>query len=108
MAVLFISDRVEAELDELWEASQDDAALFLVLMETLQDEPHIIEILNRPRVHHAHKPTFEIKQFAAMQRRGKNVLIIKVWSEQGQLSPFRGFLAHDSQRDEYSLLMVVN
>ena len=79
-----------------------------MLLESLIDEPQIIELLNRPEVHFAHKPPFETKLFAAMQKKGKNAYIIKVWDEEGQLLPYRCIYAHDPQRDRHHVLMIVD
>ena len=106
MADLFISEEAEQDLDALADWFPGTAALFDALLETLVDEPHIIEVLNRPQVHVKHKPTIEVKEFAAMQKQGKNVFILKVWDDNGQLSPYRCLYAHDPQRDRYHVLMI--
>lgn len=108
MADLFISDEAEEDLDNIAETLPDTAGFLDALFEVLIDEPHIVEVLNRPQLHHAHQPAIEIKKFGEMQRRGKNVFIIKVWEEDGTLSDYRCLYAHDPQRDRYHVLMIVN
>lgn len=108
MADLFISEEAENDLETIVDLFPDTVALFDALLETLIDEPHIIEVLNRPQVHVNHTPTIESKTFAAMQKHGKNVFILKVWDADGQLSPYRCLYAHDPQRDRYHVLMIID
>ncbi len=108
MADLFVSPAAERELDALFETDPETASLFDVLLENVADEPAILDDLNRPRRHFDHDPSFEIKQFAEMQNKGKNVFIIKVWDEAGALLPYRCLYAHNPQRDRYHVLMFAN
>lgn len=107
MADLIPTSEAYAEIDALYKVDEDAAALFDLLLETLTDDPEMLERLFRPANHYRYAPPFEIKLFTAMQQAGKNVYIVKVHSEQGQLLPYRLLLGYHAQIDAFYVLTLI-
>lgn len=95
------------ELDALYEVDEAAAALIDVLLETLADDVDMLDRLCQPNNHYTYTPPFEIKRYAEMQRRGKNIYILKVRDEQGALLPYRVLIGYHAQIDIYYVLSVL-
>lgn len=108
MTSLFVSPDADDELEALAATEVQTVALIDALLESVADNPAILEVLNRPHNHFEYVPSFEIKKFSELQQRGKNVFIIKIWDEEGKLLPYRCLYAHDPQRDRYHVLMIAH
>jgi hypothetical protein len=108
MADLIPTDEAYAEIDALYEVDEDAAAMFDLLLETLADDPSMLDRLFRPANHYQYTPPFEIKRFGELQAQGKNVYIIKVrHPTQGHLLPYRLLLGYHAQMDTYYTLTLI-
>lgn len=108
MAELFVRPEAEDELDALYDVDEDAAALIDVLLDELINDQATLEWLFRPHNHFRYKPPFEVKWFAEAYNTGRNILILKVHSNEGQLLSYRVLVGYHSQKDHYHVLTVVN
>lgn len=108
MAVLIIDPAAEDELDRLYESDEDAAALIDALLEQLGDDEGTLGEIFRPGHFFRYRPPFEVKRFEEAQRRGKNILTMRVRDEAGTLLPYRVLFAHHAQIDSYYVLSVAS
>lgn len=108
MADLIPTSEAFAEIDALYDVDEDAAAQFDLLLETLADDPSMLDKLFRPANHFRYTPPFEIYHFVELQRQGKNIYIIKVrHPEEGNLLPYRLLLGYHSQIDTFYVLTLI-
>lgn len=108
MADLYVCEEADKELDALYEVDEDAAALIDVLLDELANDAATLEWLFRPQDHYEYEPPFEVKEFHEASRRGKNILILKVRSNEGKLLNYRVLVGFNSQIDRYHVLTVAN
>lgn len=108
MAGLFVCPEAEEELDALYAVDEDTAALIDVLLDELINDQATLEWLFRPQNHFQYKPPFEVKKFSEAYNAGRNILILKVHSNEGQLLSYRVLVGFHAQKDHYHVLTVAN
>lgn len=106
MPYITICEEADEELLALYDHNEDAAATFDVLLEQLDNDKEMLDRLFRPANHFLYRPPFEIKQYEAMQRTGRNIFIIKVRGEDGELLPWRLLIGFDSRNDVYHVLCL--
>lgn len=95
------------ELDRLYDIDEAAAALIDVLFEKLDGDADMLDRLCQPNNHYTYTPPFEIKRYAEMQRRGKNIYTLKVRDDQGALLPYRVLIGYHAQINTYYVLAVI-
>lgn len=106
MAELICLEEAFDDIDRL--CTPEVADLFYVLLEELENDSDLLETLFRPTNHYQYSPPFEVKDYVAMQRKGRNFLILKVRNEQGTLLDYRLLLGYHSQIDTYYALTLMD
>lgn len=108
MADLFVCKDADADLDAIYEKDEDAGALIEVLLQEIDENNALVEELCRPRRHYLHKPPFEVKRYEEMWALGKNIFILKIHSEDGELLPYRVLYGFNAQRNSYHVLAAVD
>jgi len=108
MTDLYLCPEAEDELDALYETDEETASLIDVLLEELAGDQDMLGRLFRPNNHFLYMPPFEIKVFAEARKRGKNIFILKVRNDEGELLNHRVLVAYHAQKDRYHVLTVAN
>ena len=108
MYKLILTPEIMREIADLQKADMDAAAAALLLLESLQDDPDLLEDLCVPDNHYLHCPPFEVKRFGEAQKRGYNIYILKFLDDDGSLPSYRIFIGFNAQRSTYYALAVTN
>jgi hypothetical protein len=108
MATLWVCEEVDAELDELYERHEEAAAAFDALLIELAENARLLHYLCLPELHFKAQPPFEVKRYEAMQRRGFNVLTVKVQTSDGRWPPYRALIGFNAQSDSYHVLAIAH
>lgn len=108
MPCLILTPEIMQEIVGLERTNMDAAAAAILLLESLQDDPDLLEDLCVPDNHYLHCPPFEVKRFGEAQRRGYNIYILKFLDEDGSLPSYRIFIGFNAQRSTYYALAVTN
>ena len=108
MHKLILTPEIMREIADLQKADMDAAAAALLLLESLQDDPDLLEDLCVPDNHYLHCPPFEVKRFGEAQKRGYNIYILKFLDDDGSLPSYRIFIGFNAQRSTYYALAVTN
>lgn len=110
MASLATIEEFEAELCELKESARDAAAIIDALIEELGHDEEFLQTLvtDSPKWHWNYKPAFEFYRFQECwdEGCGRRIYSIKPYGVEGDLLPYRVFVAHDVQTDEYFALTI--
>ncbi len=108
MPFLKTTEEFEAELDELVKTAPDVVGLIDALIDELAADQELLSTLHLevPKWHYGFTPPFEIKRFGECWKGGRSIYSLKPYDEEGHLIPYRVFIAHDIQTDEYFALTV--
>lgn len=106
MPFLEIDVDAEAELEALWEAHPQDAAVITQLLRLLAAEESELDKLVRTGFRSHTKPNFDIGLFQEAQDLGYNLYRIKYLNARQDYARFRVFLAYDRMEDGYYVLAI--
>ncbi len=105
---LIITAEVDHEIEALSASDEDAAAELDLLIERLQEDQPELENLCLPGNRYGYHPAFEVKKFAAAQRAGRNIYLVKYRMPDGSLSPYRLFIGFNAQHGTYHALQVAH
>lgn len=112
MASLESHARAEDELDALFASEvatdREAAAIFDAVLDELSNNGPMLDELCIPQNYFKNTPSFEIKKYAEMQKRGFNIYILKVRTKNGNTPKYRALIGHDAQRDIYWFLAILD
>jgi hypothetical protein len=108
MPSLILTPEIMEEIERLQTTDLEAAAAALLLLESLLDDPDLLEDLCVPENHYLHCPPFEVKRFGEAQRRGYNIYILKFLDEDGNLPRYRIFIGFNAQRSTYYALAITH
>ncbi len=108
MPSLILTPEIMQEIANLQSTDLEAAAAVLLLLESLQDDPELLENLCVPDNHYLYCPPFEVKKFGEAQKRGYNIYILKFLNKDGSLPSYRIFIGFNAQRSTYYALAVAN
>ncbi|UYO95008.1 type II toxin-antitoxin system RelE/ParE family toxin [Pollutimonas sp. M17] len=107
MPILEFEKEAEDELDALYEADADSAALIDAVIEQLEDSPKLLESLCIEGSHLNRKPSFEVKRFQELWRNKYTIYFLKITPEDGPAIGYRVLYGHHPQKDIYHILAIM-
>ena len=108
MVRLVVTKEYEDELDVLDRIQPDLVDAAELLVESLYEDPVLLDHLHDPSSYPLHTPVFEIKRFEEAMRLGYNVFILKFKNLDGFPIDHRIFLGFNPQSDIFYVLAITD
>lgn len=105
---LVITSEVQNEIAALVTTDLDVAATANVLLQTLAEDPDVLEDLCVPLNYHYYTPSFEVKKFAEAFKAGYNIFILKFLDDDGSLPTYRILIGFHAQKRSYYALALTH